>query len=74
MFNVIIYLPCKPDFIFRGNNTAILLVQNSEKHCIALFLTTVFTYLNLKHQETDKLSFKSSGKQDFLGSEVFCIF
>ena len=69
-----IYFPYKPDFIFRGKTTAILLVQNNEKHCIAWFLTTVFTYLNLKDRETYKLSFKSSAKQDFLGSEVFGIF
>ena len=69
-----IYLPYKPDFIFRRKNTAILLVQNSKKHCITWFLTTVFTDLNLKHRETYKLSFNNSGKQDFLESEVFGIF
>ena len=69
-----ICLPYKADFIFRRKNTAILLVQNNKKHCIAWFLTNVFTDLNLKHRETYKLSFKSSGKQDFLGSEIFGIF
>ena len=58
------------DFICRSNNAPILFVQNSEEHCIAWFLTTVFTYLNLKHGETCMLSFKSSGKQDFLGLGV----
>ena len=67
-----IYMPYKPDFIFRGNNTAIILLQNSEKHCIAWFLITVL--INLKHRETYKLSFESSGKQDFLGLKVFRIF
>ena len=69
-----ICLPYKADFIFRRKNTAILLVQNNKKHCIAWFLTNVFTDLNLKHRGTYKLSFKSSGKQDFLGSEIFGIF
>ena len=67
-----IYMPYKPDFIFRGNNTAIILLQNSEKHCIGWFLTTVL--INLKHRETCKLSFESSGKQDFPGLKVFRIF
>ena len=69
-----IYLPYKPDFIFRRKNTAMLLVQNSEKHCIAWFLTTVFTDLNPKSSRNYKLTFKSSGKQDFLRLEVFGIF
>ena len=56
-----IYLPYKPDFIFRRKNTAILLVQNSKKHCIAWFLTTFFTDLNLKHQEAYKLKFSWVG-------------
>ena len=67
-------MPLKSDFIFRGNNAAILFLQNSEKHCLAWFLTTVFTFLNIKYGETYKLYFKSSGKQDFLGSEVFAFF
>ena len=66
-----IYLPCKPDFIFTGTALLILL-QNSEKHSIAWFLTTVL--MNLKHRETYKLSFESSGRQDFLGLEGFRIF
>ena len=65
-------MPYKPDFIFRGNNTAIILLQNSEKHCIGWFLTAVL--INLKHRETCKLSFESSGKQDFPGLKVFRIF
>ena len=51
-----------------------LISSKQQKHCIAWLLTTVFIDLNLKHRETYKLSFKSSGKQDFLGSEVFGIF
>ena len=66
-----IYLPYKLDSIFSRKSTAILLVQKSEKHYIAWILTTVFTDFNLKHRETYKLSFKYSGKQDFLGMEIF---
>ena len=49
-----IYLPYHPDFIFRRKNTAILLVQNSEKHYIGWFLTKVFTDFNLKHRDTTR--------------------
>ena len=33
----------------HGKNAAIVLVQNSEKHCFALFWTTIFAYLNLRN-------------------------
>ena len=65
-------MPDKSDFIVRGNNTAIILLQNRDKHCIAWFLITVL--INLKHRETYKLSFEKSGKQDFLGLKAFRIF
>ena len=61
-----IYLPYEPNIIFRRKNTAILLVQNIKKHCIAWFLTTVLTDLNLKHRETYKLRFTSSVISNFL--------
>ena len=65
-FIVMIYLPYEPNIIFRRKNTAILLVQNIKKHCIAWFLTTVLTDLNLKHRETYKLRFTSSVISNFL--------
>ena len=70
---VIIYLPHKPDFIFRRKNTAILLVQNSEKHCVTWFMTTVFTDLNPNHQEAISWPLKVLENKIFLGRK-FLVF
>ena len=58
---------------YRNNNSCHLISSKQWKLLSCLFFDYYFyqTYLNLKHEETYKLSFKSSGKENFLGSESF---